>query len=122
MSDVQHQDVHVGESGNGPYGQFVTVGRHVMGADEPLTIGGKDTGPTPFELVMAGLGACTTMTLRMYADRKGWPLEHVSVVVSLKKVVNTEGKPLRDRYSRVITLKGPLDDEQRAALIGIAER
>ncbi|MCF4166505.1 OsmC family protein [Zavarzinia compransoris] len=122
MSEMHHQPVQVGESGNGKYGQFVTVGRHVMGADEPPAMGGADTGPTPFELVMAGLGACTTMTLRMYAERKGWPLEHVSVVVSLRRVASADGKSLSDRYDRAITLKGPLDAEQRAALIAVADR
>lgn len=119
---MHHQPVQVSESGNGKLGQFVTVGRHVMGADEPSAMGGNDTGPTPFEFVMAGLGACTTMTLRLYAERKGWPLDHVSVVVSLRRVASADGKSLSDRYDRAITLTGPLDAEQRAALISVADR
>lgn len=122
LSEAHRHDVSVRENGNGRYGQTVTIGHHVFGADEPEAMGGQDTGPDPFELVMAGLGACTNMTIRMYAARKNWPLDHVGVVVRQVKVVNTEGKELRDRFTRQITLTGALDDEQRARLIAIADR
>ncbi|TDP49039.1 OsmC family protein [Zavarzinia compransoris] len=121
MSEQQRHEVTVRESGNGRFGQVVTVGRHVFGADEHEAMGGLDTGPDPFELVMAGLGACTTMTIRMYAARKNWPLDDVSVVVRQMKVVTAEGKPLRDRFIRRITLSGALDAGQRARLIEIAD-
>ncbi|HKT18262.1 MAG TPA: osmotically inducible protein C, partial [Stellaceae bacterium] len=64
MSDTQAAAVVVSESGNGPYAQFVTAGHHVFGADEPLSAGGRDTGPSPYELLLAALGACTAITLR----------------------------------------------------------
>ena len=63
--------ITVVESGNGPYAQFVTAGHHVLGDDEPESVGSHDTGPSPYEYVLAGLGACTAMTLRMYAARSG---------------------------------------------------
>jgi hypothetical protein len=73
--------VAVTESADKPYGQVVMIAHHAMRADEAEALGGHDTGPSPYEYVMAGLGACTTMTLRMYADRHNWPLEKTSVEV-----------------------------------------
>ena len=70
MTDLAENAVTVTEGGLGPYAQFVTAGRHVMGADEPEPLGGRDTGASPYEYLLAGLGACTAMTLRMYAARK----------------------------------------------------
>lgn len=122
MSEAHRHEVSVSESGNGPYGQVVTVGHHVFGADEPEALGGKDTGPDPFELVMAGLGACTCMTLRMYAARKKLPLEHLSVVIRHVVVAGADGKGTRDRFERRITLRGALDEAQRAQLVSIADR
>jgi putative redox protein len=118
---MSQREVHVVESGNGPYGQFVTSGRHVMGADEPVELGGKDTGPDPYEFVLAGLGACTAMTLRMYATRKGMPLERVEV--RLRHIQRaTAGKDLVDKFEREIRVHGQLTDEQRQSLLAIAER
>lgn len=118
---MHDRSVTVVESGNGPFGQFITAGRHVLGADEPEGLGGKDTGPDPYELVLAGLGACTAMTIRMYASRKNLPLERVEVRLRhLQRA--TAGKELRDRFERVITLVGDLSDEQRQSLLQIAER
>lgn len=116
--------VYVRESGNGPFGQVVTVGHHVFGADEPGGFGGHDTGPDPFELLMAGLGACTVMTLRMYAARKNIPLTNVSCTVKHLRqgaAPTAEGKP-GNAFERRIVLDGPLSDEQRAALLSIADR
>ncbi|MBB5514743.1 putative redox protein [Rubricella aquisinus] len=101
--------------------------KHVL-ADEPASVGGTDLGLTPYQLVSAGLGACTSMTLRMYAAHKGWPLEDVQVDVSHGKVHLTDlgqdevpnGKI--DQWDRVITLTGPLDDDQRARLLEIADK
>jgi len=113
--------VTVKESGNGPYAQYVTAGRHVFGADEPEDLGGKDTGPDPYELVLAGLGACTAMTIRMYADRKKMPLQRVEVRLRHLQRASTS-KDMKDKFERVITLAGDLTPEQRQSLFDIAER
>ncbi len=106
--------VLVSENGRGPYGQRITAGRHVLGADEPAPVG-HDTGPSPYDLLLAGLGACTSMTLRMYAARKGWPLEHVDVSLRHSRIhaedcadCATRSGQL-DRIERVIRLTGHLD-------------
>src|ERR1700751_5379552 len=99
-----------------PYGVRISTGGHALRADEPADRGGADTGPAPFGLLLSGLGACTAITLRMYAERKGWPLAGVDVELSYV---------VRDRdtrwIARLITLHG-LDDEQRAELARIAEK
>lgn len=112
--------VVVAENGQGRYQQDITVGQHVLIADEPLSVGGEDAGPAPFDFLMAGLGACTSMTLRMYAERKGLALTRVSVALSHEKI-DVEGKP-RDRINRTITLEGELSEEQRQRLLEIAEK
>lgn len=118
---MHERSVIVAESGNGPFGQFVTAGRHVFGADEPESLGGKDTGPDPYELVLAGLGACTAMTIRMYADRKKIPVTRVEV--RLRHVQRaSSGKDVADKLERVITLDGDLTAEQRQSLLEIADR
>lgn len=118
--------VLVAENGVGPYAQTVEIGPHRITADEPESMGGKDQGPAPFEFLMAGLGACTSMTLRMYAQRKELPLEHVSVRLRHRKVEEENedgGKPAqRDQFEREITLGGDLTDDQRKRLLQIADR
>lgn len=121
-NDEVPAQVTVTESGNGPYGQIVAAGHHVLGADEPEKFGGHDTGLSPFEYLMAGLGACTAMTLRMYAERHRLPLERVSIQLTHKRVAASDGSGLRDHFQRVITLSGALDATQRARLLEIAER
>lgn len=114
MSDV----VIVAENGQGRYQQEVRVGQHRLLADEPLSVGGDDAGPAPFDFLMAGLGACTSMTLRMYAERKELPLTGIKVTLSHEKI-EVDGKP-RDRIKREITLEGELSDTQRQRLLEIA--
>jgi putative redox protein len=120
--------VMVMEAGDGKYAQQIHAGRHTLRADEPVRDGGGDSGPSPYDLLLASLGACTAMTIRMYADRKGWPLERVAVHLSHGKVhavdcAECETKTGRiDRIERVVTLAGQLDAGQRARLLEIAER
>lgn len=118
---MHERNVTVVESGNGPFGQFITTGHHVLGADEPASLGGKDTGPDPYELVLAGLGACTAMTIRMYAQRKQIPLTRVEVRLRHVQRASSENE-IKDRFERTITLVGNLTPEQRQHLLEIAER
>ncbi len=112
----------------GRFSQDVAVGAHRWHADEPASLGGGDTGPTPYQLLSASLGACTTMTLRIYADRKGWPLEHVAATIRHDKIhaedcADCETRKARiDRFDRTISLKGPLNDHQRKSLLAIADK
>ena len=112
--------VIVAENGQGRYQQQVTAGQHHLIADEPASMGGADAGPAPFDFIMSGLGACTSMTLRMYAERKELPLTKVSVELSHDKV-EIEGVQ-RDRITRHITLEGDLSPEQRQRLLEIANK
>ena len=123
------RDVVVSETGNGKYENAVVIGDHFSIADEPVEVGGGGEGPDPYEYVSAGLGACTSMTLRMYANRKTWPLKHVSVAVTHAKDYADdcehceEGKGRKiDIFSREITIEGDLDIEQRERLMEIADR
>lgn len=106
--------------------QVISVGLHQFVADEPEASGGHDEGPDPYSLLLAALGSCTNMTLRMYADRKGWPLQEIKVVLThskdyAKDCVNCEQPgALLDRIARRITLIGELSAEQRQRLLAIA--
>jgi len=114
--------VSVVETGNGPYAQFVTAGHHVLGADEPEALGGHDTGPSPYEYLLAGLGACTAMTLRMYSTHQGWTLRKTAVELRHEKVLAPDGRNKIDQFSRIIRLDGDLTEEQRARLLQIADK
>ena len=120
--------VVVTDSDAAPFGQLLLDGRHVMPADEPAPAGGQDTGPSPYELLLMSLGACTSMTLRMYATRKQLPLERVLVRLKHNKVhvedcVNCESRnAMIDRIERQIELFGPLDAAQRQRLMEIADK
>lgn len=109
------RDVTV-RSGEGKFQQVVLVGPHRGVADEPTELGGDDAGPAPFEHVLAGLGACTSMTIRMYADRKSLPLTSVNVDLSIHK--EDDGY----RLTRSIKLEGDLTEEQRKRLLEIANK
>jgi putative redox protein len=112
--------VVVAENGQGRYQQQVNAGKHIMLADEPESMGGVDAGPAPFDFLMAGLGACTSMTLRMYAERKGLALTNVSVALNHDKT-EVDGIQ-RNRISRQITLEGNLSDAERQRLLEIADK
>ena len=103
-------------TGLGPLQQIVRIGRHTLIADEPVGDGGDDAGPAPHEWILAALGACTSMTVKMYATRKTWPLESVEVSVAGDHV---DGVFVLTRH---VILRGPLDEEQRARLLDIANR
>jgi len=120
--------VLVGETRNGKFEQSVVVGKHRYLADEPVSVGGNGSGPSPYEYLLAGLGACTSMTIRLYADLKKIPLERVSVLLKHDKIhavdceecETKEGKI--DRIDREIRLEGELSAEQRARLFEIADK
>jgi putative redox protein len=121
--------VVVTEAGRGKFAQVVSVrGRHILAADEPESFGGADIGPNPYEYLTAGLGACTSMTIRMYADRKGLPLQGVKVSLRYDKVhaedcADCETKHgMLDRIDREIELAGPLDDDAKTKLLEIADK
>jgi putative redox protein len=119
--------VIVTETGEGKFQQIVQAGRHRFFADEPTSLGGLDTGPSPYDFLLASLGACTAMTLRLYAERKALPLDRVAVHLSHVKIhaadcANCETKEGKiDRIDRAITIEGNLDEEQRHRLMEIAD-
>lgn len=106
----------------------IHIQRHHLVADEPVALGGTDQGPSPFDLLIASLGACTAMTLRMYADRKGWPLEAATVRLRHEKIHATACAECEtregwlDRIEREIELEGPLEADQRSRMLAIADR
>ncbi len=106
------------DTGLGQFQVEIHTAGVVILADEPVDFGGLGSGPSPHQLVASGLAACTTMTLRMYARRKGWPLESVRVFVVHSGPVHGG----RDRFAREIILEGTLDDDQRRRLLEIADR
>ena len=106
------------DSGHGGLQILISAGPARFIADEPVANGGLDLGPTPHDLVAAGLAACTSMTLRLYANRKAWPLGAVHVEVTHSRKA---GDQPADTFTRRIRLAGDLDHEQRARLMEIAE-
>lgn len=120
--------VIVEDSDVGPFAEAVHAGAHTMLADEPVANGGNDTEPDPYSYLVTALGACTAMTLRLYARQKKWPLQKVKVQLKHDKIYakdcadceTKEGKI--DRIERLIELEGPLDDIQRQRLLQIADQ
>lgn len=108
--------------------QQITAGTHTLIADEPREAGGSDAGPDPYSFLLAALGACTAMTLQIYARRKEWPLEKVEVSLRHSRIhaedcgdcAATQGKI--DQIERYISLSGPLSGDQKARLLEIAQR
>lgn len=119
--------VTVTGTGSGSYTQQISAGQHRLIADEPRPVG-DDAGPTPYDLLLAALGACTSMTVRMYADRKGWPLEQVRVTLRHSRIHAEDcthcetTKGWIDHIDKDIELVGELDDIQHQRLLQIAER
>jgi len=111
--DMAHASATIGMTN---YAVSITAGHHQLSADEGAELGGKDAGPAPYELLCSALCACTAITLRMYAERKEWPLRAVHVDVGFKR----EGK--EGAIARVLKFEGELNDEQRARLADVAER
>lgn len=103
-------------SGGPQWATAVTTGNHSFTSDEPAALGGADAGPAPYDLLLASLGSCTAITLRMYAVRKEWPLEEVIIDLSHHKEDD------KSKITRKIWLEGDLDETQRARLADIAER
>lgn len=125
MSQTKEVAVRVGSSG---YRAEISAGGHTLIADEPIEFGGTDQGPTPYDYLAAALGTCTAMTIRMYADRRGWPLDAVTVRLrhSRDHQKDCEGCDMEsvgiDQLARSIDLSGDLTEEQRAGLLTIADR
>ncbi len=126
---LPHGQVRAAETDRGKFALDIAAGRHRLTADEPASVpGGQDTGPAPYDFLLAALGACTAMTVRMYADLKKIPLEHVSVDLQHEKIhaqASAEGETREskiDQITRVITLQGDLNDATRAKLMEIADK
>ena len=121
-------EVLVRESGEGRFTQQIHAGPHRLTADEPPAVGGDNRGPTPYGLLLAGLGACTSMTLRLYAQRKRWPLERVTVRLKHDKIHAEDCSSCETREGRIdtitreVTMEGPLDPDQRRRLLEIADK
>ena len=122
------RNVVVRETRNSKFQQTVSIGPHSLLADEPVAAGGEDTGPGPYDFLLAGLGACTSMTMRLYADRKSLPLERVTVTLKHSKIhaqdcAECETKEgMLDQIDRTIAMEGALDAEQRKKLMEIADK
>jgi len=122
------KDVVVHETGRGRFQQEAVFGSHRLIADEPAGVGGLGSGFGPYELLLASLGACTAMTLRLYADQKHWPLQGAQVRLRHSRIhaedcAECETKAgMLDRIDRVISLEGDLTGEQRSRLMEIADK
>ena len=128
QNEIEPGSVLVASTGAAPFEQRLLDGRHVLTADEPAKVGGGDAGPGPYELLLMALGACTSMTVKMYARRKGWPLEGAEVRLRHYRVYNQDCADCEDknalieRVDRSLRLIGPLSSEQRHRLLEIADK
>lgn len=126
MALHQHESPNSGvtarPTGNGRFQAEVAFRGGTLFADEPAEVGGDGTGPTPYELLSGALAACTAMTLKLYAERKGWTLPPFSVEAAHSIQPGENGAAARDRFAREIVFEGPLDDEQRAKLLEVADK
>ena len=115
-----HHDFVVVQGGVVAFAQQIQAGVHCLTSDEPLALGGRDSGPTPYQLLLGALGSCTSITLTMYAQRKGWPLENVTVRLRHSRRSPEDGGTQIEVIEREIELAGPLSEEQKTRLIAIA--
>lgn len=129
IEELRDSDRAVTRTRSGTFRTDVAIRNHTLVADEPVSVGGENAGPTPYDYLVAGLGACTSMTLQMYAGRKEWPLEEARVRLKHRKLHAEDcekdcdqGDERLDVVDREIELIGPLDDDQRARLMEIADR
>ncbi|MFM2129123.1 MAG: hypothetical protein RL477_669 [Pseudomonadota bacterium] len=113
--------VLVAESGDGAFTQRIRAGDHVLVADEPESAGGRNLGPRPHDFLLSALGACTSMTLRMYAGRKGWNIGRIAVALRIGPIDKADPRA-GSRITRLISVDGALSDEQRSRLIEIADK
>jgi len=125
QGEVRGVVVHGSATG---FAQEVVIGPHRMPADEPLSLGGTETGPSPYDFLLAALGACTSITLGMYARRRGWPLAEVTVNLRHSKIHASDcaecdtKEGMLDQIERDIHLAGPLTNEQQSKLLEIANK
>lgn len=125
MAQPSEVSVRVGASG---FRAEISARGHTLVADEPVDVGGTNEGPTPYDYLAAALGSCTAMTIRIYADRRGWPLESVTVRLTHSReherdCEECEASPVGiDQFTRRIELVGDLTEEQREGLLRIADR
>ena len=121
--DVPRETVRVTETGEGGYANFAQTGDHIVRIDEPVSLGGLDSGPTPVELLNAALAGCTSITLRMYLNRKGWPVQSIQVEVSHSKSGEKDATGWNTSiFERTLKVEGDLTPEQRSKLIDIANK
>lgn len=124
---VASADVIVWGDGNG-FAQQIVAGPHRLRGDEPKSVGGSDTGPSPYDFLLAALGSCTSMTVGMYARKKKWPLERVTVWLRHSKIYAADcsecetSEGMLDRIERGVRFEGPLSAEQRSRLLEIANK
>jgi putative redox protein len=123
VDGVPDHNVIARATGKGRFQAAIAVRGGTIIADEPIEAGGDGTGPTPYELLSAALAACTAMTLKLYAERKGWTLPPFSVEAAHRIVpAGADGTPPRDLFSRHIAFESPLTGEQQERLLGIADK